>query len=188
MSTTSVALGNKPDTRPNTRSLSEKVRRRRNCLFRKADALAQLTDAEVYVLVAVRDSYYVYKSTGDKDFPPPEYEIVSLEVSTLVSLRADIGQGNQRVHGAPQRPQEFSEAEHFNPRRGRGEQRLTVARGSSVSPRYHWYSGLRASEPIGPPIHDREHARMGPWIRRRLWLFDDSTRRRSWDPGQRAHM
>ena len=54
------------------RSINERFRRRKASLFRKADALAHLINSNIYIFIAIRDSYFIYKSINNIEFPPPE--------------------------------------------------------------------------------------------------------------------
>jgi len=47
-----------------SKKVREKFRKRRTNLFKKANALAYLCDAQVYVIVGREDKYFAYKSTG----------------------------------------------------------------------------------------------------------------------------
>ena len=54
------------------RSISERFRRRKASLFRKANVLAHLTNSNIYILIAIRNFYFIYKLIDNIKFPPPE--------------------------------------------------------------------------------------------------------------------
>ena len=58
------------------RSISERFRRRKASLFRKANALAYLINSNIYIFIAIRNFYFIYKLTNNIEFPPPEQEII----------------------------------------------------------------------------------------------------------------
>ncbi len=71
-----------------TRVLSEKFRKRRNGIFKKADELARLTDAKIYIFVQRGTRCYTLKSAGEREnWPPLESELVShLASPNMLSL------------------------------------------------------------------------------------------------------
>ena len=54
----------------------EKARKRTKSLFRKANELAQITDANVYVVIDRSGKYQVYRSTDEPGWPPSQEEMV----------------------------------------------------------------------------------------------------------------
>ncbi len=59
------------------RLLREKLRKRRINLFKKANELARMTNSKTYVVVQHDDKYYIFNSTEESNWLPPEREIVS---------------------------------------------------------------------------------------------------------------
>ena len=57
-------------------SVREKARKRTKSLFRKANELAQLTDANVYVVIGRNGKLQIYRSTNQHGWPPSEEEMV----------------------------------------------------------------------------------------------------------------
>ncbi len=55
----------------------EKARKRTKSLFRKANELAQIADANIYVVIARSGKYQIYRSTDQPGWPPSEQEMVS---------------------------------------------------------------------------------------------------------------
>lgn len=55
----------------------EKARKRTKNLFKKANELAKIADANVYVVIDRSGKFQVYKSTDTPGWPPSEQEIVS---------------------------------------------------------------------------------------------------------------
>ena len=56
----------------------ERFRKRKASLMHKANELAILTDASVYVVIERKRQFSLYKSTEDKAWPPTEDEVVRL--------------------------------------------------------------------------------------------------------------
>ena len=54
----------------------ERFRKRKASLMHKANELAILTDASVYLVVERKRQFSLYKSTADKTWPPTEEEVV----------------------------------------------------------------------------------------------------------------
>ena len=71
-----MAIGNKASgqntKRLALRSISERFRYKKASLFRKADALTHLINSNIYIFIVIRDFYFIYKSTDNIEFPPPE--------------------------------------------------------------------------------------------------------------------
>jgi len=55
----------------------EKARKRTKSLFKKANELALITNAQVYLVINRNAKYQIYKSTDQPGWPPSEQEIVS---------------------------------------------------------------------------------------------------------------
>lgn len=53
------------------------MRRRKNTLFKKANGLGKLCDADVAVIVCQNGRFYVYRSTDQTSWPPSMEHIVS---------------------------------------------------------------------------------------------------------------
>ena len=71
--------------RTDTRHLSEKFRKRRNGIFKKADELVRLTDAKIYIFVQRGSRCDTLKSTEEhENWPPLESELVSHLASSNV--------------------------------------------------------------------------------------------------------
>lgn len=58
------------------RAEREKFRRRKNCILKKADQLARISGADIFVFIARRDKHYLYKATEKPDFPPSVEQMV----------------------------------------------------------------------------------------------------------------
>ncbi|KAF2228443.1 hypothetical protein EV356DRAFT_581591 [Viridothelium virens] len=57
-------------TKQRSKAIHASCRRRRNTLFRKANELAHLSDAHIYVLVQWEGKYFTYSSTNQNAWPP----------------------------------------------------------------------------------------------------------------------
>ncbi len=55
----------------------EKARKRTKSLFKKANELAQIADANIYIVVDRSGKYQIYRSTDQAGWPPSEQEMVS---------------------------------------------------------------------------------------------------------------
>ena len=64
----------------------EKARKRTQSLFRKANELAQIADANIYVVINRNDKYQIYKSTDQPGWPPSEQEMVRPQDATLPTM------------------------------------------------------------------------------------------------------
>ncbi len=64
----------------------EKARKRTQSLFRKANELAQIADANIYVVINRNDKYQIYKSTDQPGWPPSEQEMVRPHDATLPTM------------------------------------------------------------------------------------------------------
>ena len=56
--------------------IREKARKRTKSLFRKANELAQIADANIYLVIDRSGKYQIYKSTDEPGWPPSEQEMV----------------------------------------------------------------------------------------------------------------
>lgn len=65
-----------PEKKITVRRTRERFRRRKNCILRKANELAQLCSADVFVIVRKNDRYFVYNSEDASKFPPPPEDFV----------------------------------------------------------------------------------------------------------------
>ena len=63
--------------RTNQRVVREKFRKRSSSWFRKGNELAQMTGADIYIVIRQGNKYYTYKSTDQPGWPPSEQDIVS---------------------------------------------------------------------------------------------------------------
>lgn len=59
------------------RAIREKFRKRRCNLMKKADELAYMCQADVYLVMYRGDKFYSYSSTDREEWPPSEEEMVS---------------------------------------------------------------------------------------------------------------
>jgi SRF-type transcription factor (DNA-binding and dimerisation domain) len=59
------------------RAVREKFRKRSSSWFRKGNELAQMTGADIYIVICHGNKYYTYKSTDRPGWPPSEQDIVS---------------------------------------------------------------------------------------------------------------
>jgi hypothetical protein len=66
----------------------DKLRNRRNTLFRKAYELGKSDDIDVAIIVFQKGRYFTYRSLDKESFPPPMSQIVS-RVRRLGSSTAD---------------------------------------------------------------------------------------------------
>jgi len=64
--------------RNDRRVVREKFRKRSASWFRKGNELAQVTEADIYIVIRQGNKYYTYKSTDRPGWPPSEEDIVSL--------------------------------------------------------------------------------------------------------------
>jgi len=67
---------------------AEKFRKRRGNLLKKANELAWMTEAKVYIVLQERGKFYTYKSTEDQHWPPSEDTIVSHSGNALIRFMA----------------------------------------------------------------------------------------------------
>ena len=58
-------------------AIREKARKRTKNLFKKVNELAQIADANVYIIVNRGGKYQIYRSTDQPGWPPSEQEMVS---------------------------------------------------------------------------------------------------------------
>jgi len=63
--------------RSDRRAVREKFRKRSSSWFRKGNELAQVTGADIYIVIRHGNKYYTYKSTDRPGWPPSEQDIVS---------------------------------------------------------------------------------------------------------------
>ena len=63
--------------RSDRRAVREKFRKRSSSWFRKGNELAQMTGADIYIVIRHGNKYYTYKSTDRPGWPPSEQDIVS---------------------------------------------------------------------------------------------------------------
>ena len=66
--------------------LREKFRKRSSSFFRKANELAQLAEAQIYVVILRNNRYYTYKSTEQPNWPPSESDIVGVPKFATLNL------------------------------------------------------------------------------------------------------
>ena len=64
----------------------EKARKRTQSLFRKANKLTQIADANIYVVINRNDKYQIYKSTGQLEWSSSEQEMIRLHDTTLFTM------------------------------------------------------------------------------------------------------
>jgi hypothetical protein len=61
----------------------ELIRKRKNTLFKKADELQGLTNAEIFLLVAYNGQHFIYTTSKQPGWPPTQEQLV--RCATLTS-------------------------------------------------------------------------------------------------------
>lgn len=69
-------------------------RKRCSTIFRKADQMRRICDAEVYFLVRYRDRYYLYTSSEASEWPPTKTALV---VTLHVRIKPNIDNIQRRI-------------------------------------------------------------------------------------------
>lgn len=67
-------------------AIREKARKRTKNLFKKANELAQIADANVYIIVNRGGKYQIYRSTDQPGWPPSEQEMVRQSFGNVRAL------------------------------------------------------------------------------------------------------
>ena len=72
----SLRLKSRPRTAKADKKINEKFRKRKRSLMNKADQLAKLCQADVYLVVSRENQHVTYSSTEKAGWPPSKDELV----------------------------------------------------------------------------------------------------------------
>ncbi|KAK3169321.1 hypothetical protein OEA41_008704 [Lepraria neglecta] len=64
----------------------EKARKRTKSLFKKANELAQIADADIYIVINRGGKYQIYRSNDQPGWPPSEQEMALSEIVKILSM------------------------------------------------------------------------------------------------------
>lgn len=78
--------------------IREKARKRTKSLFNKANELAQIADANIYIVVDRSGKYQIYRSTDQPGWPPSEQEMVSHQDASVRTLYDSVDLGEALSH------------------------------------------------------------------------------------------
>lgn len=67
--------------------IKKKFCKRKGSLMKKANELAELCETDIYVLLARKNKYYVYKSKEKQNWPPAAEIIVKYSISGDISIQ-----------------------------------------------------------------------------------------------------